>query len=79
MREFAIATLIQTIAATVGVSVNRPWPIATASALIMILSNLIGAYGAWSTEQRDRTALLVDYQLALAHEAARKSGAFVSA
>jgi hypothetical protein len=74
-REFSIAAAVHCVVASVAVAYGRPPAAAAANVIVLFAANAVGVIGAYTTEARERSALLVDYQLALAHEAARKSGA----
>lgn len=74
MREFTLATTVHSVVAAVAVAYGRAPAEAAANVLVMLLANAVGVFGAYTTERQERTALLVDYRLSLAHAAARRSG-----
>ncbi len=79
VREFAVAIAVHTIVAALTFILFDKVPGQTApNTLVMLLCSLVAVYSTYTTERREREALLVDHQLALANAATRKSGVIFS-
>ena len=72
VREYAVVVAIHTIIAAVALVTYSDEP--TNNTGVVVIASIVSVYATYTTERRERVALLVDYQLALAHEAARNSG-----
>ncbi len=75
VREFCAAATVHTLAAAVAVAWSRPPAQAAANVLVMCAGSIVGVVGSYTTERRERLALLLDYRLALAQDVAHQSGA----
>jgi hypothetical protein len=73
---FTIATAMHTAVVIVALIMLGTNPVQTGSnCLVFLLTSLLGVFSAYTTEARERAALLLDFQLRLANDAARNSGA----